>query len=205
MAVQSGMKTTRRPSSSQSQASGDYVQETAQQATQVAGDAIEKVGEQAKQTATTQKERIVGGLDATAHAIRETGQSVRQQQPMVAEYADKAAEGVERVSGYLRERDVDEVIQDVQDYARRNKGIFIGGTLLLGFMAARLIKAGGRRQQSSMVTTTTQPVGISSSRYVPRGDGVREIEPLNEPYDLPSQPMVSERVGSVSRTRTNGN
>jgi hypothetical protein len=178
----------------------------------MAGGAIDKVGEQAKQTATTQKERIAGGLDATANAIRQTGQSVKQEQPMVADYAEKAALRVDRVSGYLRQHDVDEVIDDVQDFARRNKGMFIAGTLLLGFMTARLVKTAGRRQQQqqqqqqqpyrSSMNQSTRSIGVSSSRYVPMGNSAMEVE-ADDAYLLDSEPITE--AGAAPRMRTNGN
>jgi hypothetical protein len=170
----------------------------------MAGAAIDKVGEQAKQTATTQKERIAGGLDATANAIRQTGQSVKQEQPMVADYAEKAALRVDRVSGYLRQHDVDEVITDVQDYARANKGIFIAGTLLLGFMTARLVKTAGRRQQltQSWTNPPTRRVSGSSSRYVPMGNSAMEVE-ADDVYTFDPEPAAQS--STISRPRTNGN
>ena len=202
MAVQGSSRTSRRGMSSPG---GNQMQDVAEQATQVAGAAMEKVGEQAKQTASTQKDRIADGLDATANAIRQTGQSVKQEQPMVADYAEKAALRVDRVSGYLRQHDVDEVISDAQEYARANKGIFIAGTLLLGFMTARLFKTAGRRQQLAQpqASVPTRPVGVSSSRYVPMGNSAMEVE-RDEPYLVDSDPMMAQ-VGGVSRTRTNGN
>jgi gas vesicle protein len=199
MAVQSGSKVSRRGIASPT---GNQVQETAQQATQAAGVAIEKVGEQAKQTAATQKDRIADGLDATANAIRQTGQSVKQEQPMVADYAEKAALRVDRVSGYLRQHDVDEVITDVQGYARANKGMFIAGTLLLGFMTARLIKTAGRRQQLAQSSTSQSTrIPVSSSRYVPMGNSAMEVE-ADDAYALDAEPL---ETGTVTRARTNGN
>ena len=208
MAVQSGSKTGRRGPSSPT---GNQAQDAAEQATQIAATAIDKVGEQAKQTASTQKDRIADGLDATANAIRQTGQSVKQEQPMVADYAEKAALRVDRVSGYLRQHDVDEVITDVQDYARRNKGIFVAGTLLLGFMTARLVKSAGRRQQLPQPSTgyatrplgATHPVGSSSSsRYIPMGNSAVEVE-TDDSYTLDREPLVSD-TNTFARTRTNG-
>jgi gas vesicle protein len=209
MAVQ-GSKTSRRGLSSPM---GNQGQDVAEQAGQMAGAAIDKVGEQAKQTATTQKERIASGLDATANAIRQTGQSVKQEQPMVADYAEKAALRVDRVSGYLRQHDVDEVIDDVQDYARRNKGMFIAGTLLLGFMTARLVKTAGRRQQPqpqpqpqqtyrSSMNQSTRSIGVSSSRYVPMGNSAMEVE-ADDAYLLDSEPITE--AGATPRMRSNGN
>ncbi|MDQ6882812.1 MAG: hypothetical protein M3077_01050 [Candidatus Dormibacteraeota bacterium] len=211
MAVQGVSRTTRRPSPG--------AQDLGQQVGEKAGEAIEKVSEQAKQSAATQKDRLVGGLGATANAIRQTGQNVRQQQPTVAEYAEKAAQRVDSVTEYLRQRDVDDVIGDVQDYARRNKAIFIGGTMLLGFMAARLVKTAGRRQQLSETAPRTAPrmapIGITSSsptsgtspRYVPTGNSAMEIDPLPDEaasFEPTAQELAEEIPGTLPRARTNG-
>ena len=178
--------------------------DAAEQVTQAAGDAIDKVGGQAKQTATTQKDRIAGGLNATAKAIRQTGSSLKQEQPMVADYAEKAAARVDRVSGYLREHDIDEVVTDVQDYARKNKAAFIAGTLLLGFMTARLVKTAGRRQQlaQSPISSPARPVGVSSTRYVPMGNSAMEVN-AEDSYPLDEEPLATG-AGVTSRTRANG-
>ena len=218
MAVQGGTPSVRRGSA---QAGGTQTgQDLGQQVSDKAGEAIEKVSEQARQTAATQKERLVGGLDATAHAIRQTGENVRQQQPMVADYAEKAAVRVDGVRDYLREREIEDVVTDVQNYARRNKALFLGGTMLLGFMAARLVKSAGRREQIGSSSSTagmtgstrsvdmTSPsrVAPGSPRYLPYGNSAIEVDPtLDEPLEYdPMTEGASEMPSAASRMRTNG-
>src|SRR3712207_6924586 len=43
----------------------------------------------------------------------------RQGQGSVAEYADRTADQVERFSGYLRETEVEEIVDEVRGFARR--------------------------------------------------------------------------------------
>ena len=58
-------------------------------------------------------------------ALRETGQQLRNQgQGPIAEYADKAADQVERFAGYLRENDVDSLLNDARSFARGNPAAF---------------------------------------------------------------------------------
>jgi hypothetical protein len=61
-------------------------------------------------------------------ALRETAHQLRSQgQGPIAEYAEKASDQVERFSGYLRETDVDEIIDEVRGVARRRPALFLGG------------------------------------------------------------------------------
>jgi hypothetical protein len=45
----------------------------------------------------------------------------------------------------LQERDIDQIAFEVQDMARRQPAMFLGGAFLLGFMAARFLKSSGDR------------------------------------------------------------
>lgn len=218
MAVQGSTRNVQRGSAQAG--STQPAQDLGQQVTEKAGDAIEKVSEQARQTAATQKDRLVGGLDATASAIRQTGVNVRRQQPMVADYAEKAASRVDGVRDYLRQHEVEDLVSDVQDYARRNKAVFLGGTMLLGFMAARLVKSGSRRQQigassslpgnsSSMRSVEmSSPSRVPASpRYLASGNSAIEVDPTLDEEPLEYDPMAEtarEMPSAASRMRTNG-
>jgi hypothetical protein len=124
-----------------------------QQAANAAGAAIEQASEQAKAQAYSQKERAAGSLESVADALRQTSDQLSEDgQDLVGQYVEKAADQVDRVTGYLRERTFDEMIGDVQAYARRQPAIFFGGAFALGFLAARFLK-------SSQPTGQAQPVG----------------------------------------------
>ena len=114
----------------------------AQQVANAAGAAIEQTGEQVKAQAYSQKERAAGGLETVADALRQTGEQLSEDgQEMVGQYVEKAADQVDRVTGYLRQRSFDEMVGDVQAYARHQPAIFFGGAFALGFLAARFLKS----------------------------------------------------------------
>ena len=54
-----------------------------------------------------------------------------------------AADGTERVATFLRETDAREMVGAVEDIARRQPLLFVGGALLIGIAASRFIKAAG--------------------------------------------------------------
>jgi len=121
----------------------DQVQQTASQ-----------VVDQAKETVTTQvesqKDRLAESVSSVAQAIRQTGEGLRgQQQGVVAGYADTAADYVERLGTMLRERDVNDIIYEVESYARRNPIPFLGGAFALGFAISRFLKSSREGQYES--------------------------------------------------------
>jgi uncharacterized protein YjbJ (UPF0337 family) len=141
-----------------------------EQVTQKAKETVGQVADTAKQQADSQRERLAGGLNHVAEGLRQTAQTMRERdQELVGEYANKAANQVERAAGYMSEHSVDQIIGDVQDFARREPALVLGGAFALGFLAARFLKAGGR---SSGVQAGYQPMSrqtMYSSRRISNG------------------------------------
>ncbi len=65
-------------------------------------------------------------------------------------YATTAADQVDRVSQYLRDRDVTSFVRDAETFARRHPDVFLGGTFIAGLILARFFKASERRQQDDL-------------------------------------------------------
>ena len=117
-------------------------QQVAQQTQQKAGQLADQTRQQVKSRLATQKDQAAERLSPIKTALQETGQQLRNQnQGSVAEYADKAADQVERFSGYLRESDVDEIIDEVRNFARSRPALFLGGAAALGFFGTRFLKS----------------------------------------------------------------
>ena len=129
--------------------SGEVAQQAKQQGRQLtrqareqAGELANRGGEQVKSQLANQKHEAAQRLMPVQTALRETAQQLRKQgQDSMGQYADKAADGVERVSGYLRETDVDEMTEEVRGFARSRPAIFLGGAATLGFLATRFLKS----------------------------------------------------------------
>jgi len=110
----------------------------------------EQAFDQARQQATThlggQKDRAVDGLDGVVHAVRQTSQNLREQgQGSAAGYVDQAAQQVERLAGYLRTHEVGELVDETEQFARRQPQLFLVGSLALGLMVARFFKSSARQ------------------------------------------------------------
>jgi hypothetical protein len=117
-------------------------QQLARQARQQAGELANRGSEQVKSQLANQKHETSQRLTPVQTALRETGQQLRKQgQGPVAEYADKAADQVERFSGYLRETEVDEILDEARGFARQRPALFLGSAVALGFLATRFLKS----------------------------------------------------------------
>ncbi len=88
----------------------------------------------------------IGGI---ASAVRSTGDHLRsEEQTGVANLADSLADQVDRLSDYLRDRDLNAIRNDVESFARRQPTVAIGLALALGLVGARFIKSSQRSRGS---------------------------------------------------------
>lgn len=90
----------------------------------------------------TQKERASETLGSLAGAVRSVTQQLRDGgQPAIADYANRAADGIERWSSQLRQQDVQNAIRGVQRFARREPAMFLGLAFGTGLLVARFLKS----------------------------------------------------------------
>jgi hypothetical protein len=120
-----------------------------------------------RQGATTQlgnqKDRATDGIGSVAQAVRQTTQHLREQRhDTIARYVDEAANQLERFSQRLREKDVNEMMRDAQQFARRRPAVFIGSAFALGVIGARFLKSSRERQANDRITPT---YGSASGTY----------------------------------------
>lgn len=114
----------------------------------VAGQVVDQAKEQTVAHLSGQKERAVGGLDNVAHALRQTGEHLRERdQGPVSQYIEGAAGQVERFTNYLRARDVDDLIDDSERFARQQPALFLGGAFFAGLLASRFLKSSRARSE----------------------------------------------------------
>lgn len=128
----------------------DKAKEVAGQAQEKAREAGEqvrgRVRDQVDQRSTQAGEQIRGG----AGDVRSFAQQLREQgKDKPAEYAEQAADRVERIGDYLHESDGDRILRDVEDFGRRNPWAVVAGGIALGFVASRMLKASSNERYRS--------------------------------------------------------
>src|SRR3954466_15746744 len=96
---------------------GDEASGLGNQAKHLAADAAERARDGAEAQVSTGKERAAQSLGSVADALRHTGQHLRlQDEERLPEYIDRAAEKLESVSGYLRSRELRDVVEDIESF-----------------------------------------------------------------------------------------
>lgn len=119
-----------------------------EQVQQTAADLKEQVATQATGKMANQKDAASDNLNNVAHAFRQTSEHLRDNdREGIAGYVDRAAGQVEHFAGYLGKRDLREIAQDAEQFARREPALFLGGALALGLFAARFLKSSGQAAQ----------------------------------------------------------
>jgi hypothetical protein len=115
-----------------------------------AGRLIDQVKDKATSQLNSQKQRATAGLGSVADAVRQTGRQLRdQRQDAVAEIVENAASQIERFTNHLKDRNLDELVDDAQRLARQQPALFIGGSFAAGLIAARFIKASSPARRAS--------------------------------------------------------
>ena len=123
--------------------------EAGKDATESAGHLAERAADLGLQQADRGREQAASGIDQVAQSIRRVSTDMLAEQPTIANAALTAADQAERVAQYLRQTDARQIISKVEDVARRQPLIFLGGAFLLGAAASRFIKAAGGQSGQS--------------------------------------------------------
>lgn len=139
-----------------------------EKAKETAGQAYEMATEKAASKLDEQKAAVTSGLASVAGSIKQVGESLRQTDEqtgvteITAKYGDRLAGQIEQISNYFEHNDLRAIVSDVEDFARKNPAVFIGGAFALGILAARFLK-------SSKPAPASAKSSAASSRKSPGG------------------------------------
>ncbi len=87
-------------------------------------------------------------IGSVARAVDRAAGEFEQDVPYAARYIRQAAGHIDDVAVAVRDRDVRELIGEVETFARRQPALFFGGVLMLGFAALRFFKSSTPRSTS---------------------------------------------------------
>lgn len=122
--------------------------EAGRETAQTAGRLVERATDTGLRQADRGREKTAEGLHRLAGEMRTISTDLQSQQPAIATVAEAAAEQTERIATYLRDTDARQIINNVEEAARRQPLLFVGGAFVLGLAAARFLKAAGGSQES---------------------------------------------------------
>lgn len=111
------------------------------EAKNVASHLATEAKDEASSRVSSQKDRAAKSLSSVADALRGTKDELDGSIPAMGQYADKAADTVEQLSEYIRSKNVGELVDTVERFARRESALFLGGTAVLGLLAGRFLRS----------------------------------------------------------------
>jgi hypothetical protein len=127
-----------------------------------ARDAAEHAKHAARATAASQKDAAADRMGGYAHALNSASDDLRDRgQDLAANYVHQAAGGLEHAANVIRERDVDQLLGTVEDFARRQPVAFLGAAVAAGFGLARLMKSSAHRRHGTSAGIEPQSGGLT--------------------------------------------
>lgn len=103
----------------------------------------QQAGDKFRSYAETGKTRATGALDDFSKVVNDAASSIDERLGSeYGEYARRAADAVSGLSDTLRNKEVDELIDDGRRLLRKSPGVAIGVAAVIGFTLVRLVKAG---------------------------------------------------------------
>jgi hypothetical protein len=126
----------------------------------IATEAAGKVGTALDQ----QKAAGANYIGSIAQAAHRAAGEFDEEVPQAARYIRQAADQLEGVANAVRERDMRELVDEVQNFARKQPTLFFGGAMLLGFAAIRFLKSSSPHQHTSDSDNSAARNGFEARR-----------------------------------------
>lgn len=146
----------------------DAVKTQAANLTESAKDVAADAGEKLRTTLQEQKAAGADYVGNVANIVRRSAYAFDSDIPQAGHYIRKAAAQLENVSEAMRNRDMSEIVGNVQQFARRQPTAFFGAAVLVGFAAVRFLKSGsGNATMPRQMASGDRP-GQTGSGNMPR-------------------------------------
>lgn len=124
----------------------EQIREVKNQVVDQARSTYQQARDRASSSLGESKGQFAEQFGTIADALRRTTEHLRSEdQQRIAGLTDTVARQVEQVADYLRNKDARAMRQDLENLARRQPALMIGGALLLGLIGARFFKSSERR------------------------------------------------------------
>ncbi len=176
------------------QAAGDVASTAAQQAGMVAREAtdqaqrlLSQAQQELNEQAGQQARRLAENLHRVAAQLSQMASNVEQGTPAQT-IVSRLAQTSDRVAGYVDRKRPGDMLDDLQDFARRRPGVFLMGAAAAGFALGRLgnaaRKASSDREDTAALSATAgarplpgmqEPEGV-----IDLTSGARTVEPTVE-------------------------
>jgi hypothetical protein len=137
----------------------DQATTVADSAKDLASRASEKLLDSVEEQKAAGADFVSGMAGALRRAVNEFGEV-----PQAAQYIRLTANQIDSVSDAFRKRDLNQLVSDVQGFARRQPAAFLGMTVLAGFAAVRFLKTSTGTSAGRLNASHTDYASDSPSR-----------------------------------------
>ena len=108
---------------------------------------LQQARDRASSSLGESKGQFADQFGAIADALKRTTEHLRSEdQQRIAGLTETVARQVDQVADYLRNKDAKAIRNDLENLARRQPAIVIGGALVLGLIGARFLKSSQRER-----------------------------------------------------------
>ena len=168
------------------------ISEAGERVKEKAKEAGDKVKEQGRTFLNEQKERVGSQIGTYSSAARRAAERLESESDTnLSSYISSAADQLDRLATRVQERDLGELIEDVEEMARRRPEVFYGGMFVAGLVAARFLKASKEKR--------------ARERYQSAGDGRGERSsyetrrPAGRAFGVSPEPVPAQGETEQSR------
>lgn len=122
----------------------------------------------------------------------------------LSRYVTDLAQSMTTLAENMRHRNVEQLFQDAGRLARENPVLFIGGSVALGLVLSRLLKATASSSDASDADHPGAPPSGTSTQETQTGSDLSDVEP-SRPYDpISPSPLAAGEVATTHRHDDNG-
>src|SRR5688500_14160170 len=118
--------------------------ETAAKGKSTANNTALRAKEKTKRLTAKKKEIHATRIGSYSSAIHDTARSLEEKDPNIAWFTHQAADRLQGIADYMRNRDFSALRQDAENMARRHPATFFGGMFLAGLIVGNIVKASRR-------------------------------------------------------------
>src|SRR5215208_6045918 len=93
----------------------------------------QRLKDDGRQTLEQRKRSAADRVDGIAQAIERTGAQFSENEPTLADLANRLASTVGNLATRLREGSLEELVDDTRTFARRNPALYFAGGVIAGF------------------------------------------------------------------------
>lgn len=147
------------------------VEQAKQTVANVANEATAQATQKVQSGVAQGKDRTARALGAVADSLRSAGNDLRgRDEGMISQLVDRAADRASQIADHLNNSDPNALLDDVENFARREPMMFVAGAFAIGLVAARFLKSSRRGRRSTgmaqPISRATAPVPVRTERDV---------------------------------------